>query len=112
MQESADLPDWVNYHGPASPGTLCREWFPSAHGLITLSQHAEGRHVAGDAAQRDPPLRVLAQPETERGPDGPQKIAVALDALARVIDKSQAPHEILGVSEGDERVVGYPLLSP
>jgi glycosyltransferase involved in cell wall biosynthesis len=43
MQESADLPDWVHYHGPASPGTLCREWFPSAHGLITLSQHAEGR---------------------------------------------------------------------
>lgn len=43
MQESADVPDWVHYHGPASPETLRRDWFPFAHGLITLSQHAEGR---------------------------------------------------------------------
>lgn len=43
MQEAADIPDWVHYHGPASPDVLCREWFPVARGLITLSQHAEGR---------------------------------------------------------------------
>lgn len=43
MQETISLPDWVQYHGPASPETLCRDWFPGAQGLITLSQHAEGR---------------------------------------------------------------------
>lgn len=43
MQEPIVLPDWVHYHGPASPETLRREWFPFAQGLITLSQHAEGR---------------------------------------------------------------------
>lgn len=43
MQEQLDLPEWVHYHGPASPETLMSEWFPQAHGLITLSQHAEGR---------------------------------------------------------------------
>ena len=43
MQEPMDVPDWVTYHGPASPSSLCSDWFPHAHGLITLSQHAEGR---------------------------------------------------------------------
>ncbi|MEW6444609.1 MAG: glycosyltransferase family 4 protein [Pseudomonadota bacterium] len=43
MQETIDLPAWVHYHGPASPAVLCRDWFPSARGLITLSRHAEGR---------------------------------------------------------------------
>jgi glycosyltransferase involved in cell wall biosynthesis len=43
MQEKIELPAWVHYHGPASPSTLCSDWFPTAHGLITLSQHAEGR---------------------------------------------------------------------
>jgi glycosyltransferase involved in cell wall biosynthesis len=43
MQETIDLPDWVHYHGSASPNTLCRDWFPFAKGLITLSQHSEGR---------------------------------------------------------------------
>jgi glycosyltransferase involved in cell wall biosynthesis len=43
MQEQMDLPDWVHYHGPGTPAQLAREWFGRAHGLITLSQHAEGR---------------------------------------------------------------------
>ena len=43
MQESITLPDWIHYHGPASPKELCEKWFPKATGLITLSQHAEGR---------------------------------------------------------------------
>ena len=37
------VPPWVRYHGPASPQQLVRNWFPVASGLITLSQHAEGR---------------------------------------------------------------------
>lgn len=43
MQERIALPGWVHYHGPATPEQLCRQWFPSARGLVTLSQHAEGR---------------------------------------------------------------------
>jgi glycosyltransferase involved in cell wall biosynthesis len=43
MQESIEVPDWVHYHGAASPEQLASEWFPLAYGLITLSRHAEGR---------------------------------------------------------------------
>lgn len=43
MQERIELPPWVRYHGPATPESLRDDWFPKAHGLITLSQHAEGR---------------------------------------------------------------------
>ena len=43
MQQTVKVPSWVHYHGPATPESLADEWFPSAQGLITLSQHAEGR---------------------------------------------------------------------
>jgi len=43
MQEPTCVPDWIHYHGAAAPEQLAREWFPRACGLITLSQHAEGR---------------------------------------------------------------------
>lgn len=43
MQEHTDIPDWVEYHGPATLESLMHEWFPMASGLITLSRHAEGR---------------------------------------------------------------------
>ena len=43
MQEDIKLPEWVRYHGPASADELCETWFQKATGLITLSQHDEGR---------------------------------------------------------------------
>lgn len=43
MQETLTLPEWVVYHGPASPDELWGKWFPLCSGLITLSQHDEGR---------------------------------------------------------------------
>lgn len=43
MQEQVELPAWVQWHGPVTPEDLCEKWFPQAHGLITLSKHAEGR---------------------------------------------------------------------
>lgn len=43
MQEGIVVPDWVHYHGAATPIQLANEWFPRACGLITLSRHAEGR---------------------------------------------------------------------
>jgi glycosyltransferase involved in cell wall biosynthesis len=43
MQEQIELPAWVQWHGPVTPEQLCNDWFPTAQGLLTLSQHAEGR---------------------------------------------------------------------
>ena len=43
LQESIDIPAWIRHHGPVSPDSLATEWFPRASGLITLSQHDEGR---------------------------------------------------------------------
>lgn len=43
MQQHIELPEWIHYHGAATPEVLCRDWFPQAHGLVTMSQHAEGR---------------------------------------------------------------------
>lgn len=43
MQEGINVPEWVYYHGSATPEELAIEWFPKAAGLITLSRHAEGR---------------------------------------------------------------------
>lgn len=43
MQEDIRVPDWVHYHGAATPEQLASDWFPNACGLITLSRHSEGR---------------------------------------------------------------------
>jgi len=43
MQETIEVPDWIHYHGSTTPDDLCRDWFPDACGLITLSRHNEGR---------------------------------------------------------------------
>ena len=43
MQEQIAIPDWVHYHGAATPDALASTWFPQAQGLVTLSEHAEGR---------------------------------------------------------------------
>ncbi|MBK8990210.1 MAG: hypothetical protein IPM40_00285 [Gammaproteobacteria bacterium] len=41
-QEAIEVPPWIHYHGSATPEQLARDWFPTATGMITLSQHAEG----------------------------------------------------------------------
>lgn len=43
MQERIDLPAWIRYHGPVTPGELADRWYPQATGMITLSRHDEGR---------------------------------------------------------------------
>lgn len=43
QQEPIEIPPWIHYHGPATPDELAQEWFPTATGMISLSQHAEGR---------------------------------------------------------------------
>jgi glycosyltransferase involved in cell wall biosynthesis len=43
MQEQITIPKWVHYHGPTHPAELHDKWFPEATGIITLSDHDEGR---------------------------------------------------------------------
>lgn len=43
MQEQLDLPEWIHYHGAATPQQLATEWYPRASGMISLSEHDEGR---------------------------------------------------------------------
>jgi glycosyltransferase involved in cell wall biosynthesis len=43
QEADIEIPDWVHYHGPTHPQELRDAWFPQAAGLITLSQHNEGR---------------------------------------------------------------------
>lgn len=63
MQESIDIPDWVHYHGAASPDQLASQWFPSAYGLVTLSRHAEGRpQVMLEAMASSMPIIASAMP--------------------------------------------------
>jgi glycosyltransferase involved in cell wall biosynthesis len=66
MQDEIALPAWVRYHGPASPESLCRQWFPTAQGLVTLSQHAEGRpQVMLEALAAGLPVVASRQPAHE-----------------------------------------------
>jgi glycosyltransferase involved in cell wall biosynthesis len=43
MQEDIRIPQWVNYHGATHPVELQRVWFAQTCGLISLSNHDEGR---------------------------------------------------------------------
>ena len=92
MQEQIELPSWVHWHGPASPDALREDWFPQAHGLITLSQHAEGRpQVMLEALASGLPIiasRLPAHDDLLAGGDGgvlcdtPEAVRAALDTLA------------------------------
>lgn len=43
MQEALAVPNWVHYHGATHPQALQDTWFRQATGLISVSQHDEGR---------------------------------------------------------------------
>lgn len=43
LQEHVHIPHWVHYHGVIHQSQLRESWFPNAAGLITLSNHDEGR---------------------------------------------------------------------
>ena len=92
MQEQRALPPWVHWHGPASPDQLRDTWFPQAHGLITMSRHAEGRpQVMLEALASGLPIvasRLPAHDDLLGGGEGgvlcatADDVRAALDALA------------------------------
>ncbi|MFZ6653666.1 glycosyltransferase family 4 protein [Undibacterium sp. TJN19] len=91
MQEQITLPDWIHYHGPTNPTALSTEWFPQAAGLLTLSQHDEGRpQVLLEAMAAGLPVIVSDIPghrslvrdqQTGWICDSPDKLRQALDFL-------------------------------
>lgn len=86
MQEQVELPSWVHWHGAASPDELRESWFPGAHGLITLSRHAEGRpQVMLEALAAGLPIvasRLPAHDDLLGDGDGGILCASAPDTLA------------------------------
>ena len=43
MQERVEIPPWIHYHGAITPASLATDWYPRAAGMISLSEHDEGR---------------------------------------------------------------------
>jgi len=91
MQESVEIPAWVRYHGTASPDELREKWFPRAAGLLTLSEHDEGRpQVLLEAMASGLPIIASRLPAhvdlISHDRDGlivesPEELALALDRL-------------------------------
>jgi hypothetical protein len=91
MQENITIPAWVRYHGATNPETLAKEWYPRAAGMLSLSNHDEGRPqvlleamasglpvlVSPIAAHRD----IVADGETGRLVDSRESLRTALASL-------------------------------
>jgi glycosyltransferase involved in cell wall biosynthesis len=63
MQEEIAFPPWIRYHGPVTPDTLIRDWYPQAAAMVTLSEHDEGRpQVLLEAMASGLPVIALDRP--------------------------------------------------
>lgn len=99
MQEQIDVPDWVHYHGAASAQELLTQWFPAVAGLITLSEHAEGRpQVMLEAMAAGLPIiasnisahaDLLVHGHTGWLCDSPQDLALGIQTLERAGDNER-----------------------
>ncbi|MFN7553329.1 MAG: glycosyltransferase family 4 protein [Pseudomonadota bacterium] len=97
MQDAMAIPDWVHYHGPTHPEALRTQWFPQAHGLITLSVHDEGRpQVMLEAMASGLPVVASQQPaHADLVADGATGLLVSTReqfaaALARIAEPGQS----------------------
>lgn len=92
QDQSIVIPDWVRYHGPTHPAMLRDEWFPQAAGLITLSQHDEGRpQVMLEAMAAGLPIiatrlpahcEIIQHEKTGMLVESPQALQAALNLLS------------------------------
>ncbi len=95
-QDGLSIPDWVHFHGPASPEELCAQWFPQAAGMVTLSQHSEGRpQVMLEAMAAGLPIVASDQPAhadfIEDGHSG--RLVGSAAAFSRAVEEvEQASH--------------------
>lgn len=100
MQESIELPDWIEYHGPTNPEDLVSEWFPKVQGLITLSTHDEGRpQVMIEAMAAGLPILATDLPaHCDLLVDGRTGCLVRTrDDLVRMLDLLDVPQENLRI---------------
>jgi glycosyltransferase involved in cell wall biosynthesis len=98
MQESIEVPAWVDYHGPATPDDLRENWFPKAHGLITLSRHSEGRpQVMLESMASGLPIIASRAPAHENLlehattgwlVDSPAELEAGIEALSRPVENA------------------------
>lgn len=100
MQESIELPAWIEYHGPTNPQDLVSEWFPKVQGLLTLSTHDEGRpQVMIEAMAAGLPILATELPaHTDLLVDGRTGCLVRTrDDLVQMLDLLDDPLENLRI---------------
>lgn len=94
MEQDVAIPEWVHYHGPASPELLAGTWFPQATGLITLSRHSEGRpQVMLEAMASGLPIIASRMPahETVVGDGVTGKLCDSIDQYSSAIEELERP---------------------
>ena len=108
MQETIELPEWIEYHGPTNPEELVSQWFPKVQGLLTLSTHDEGRpQVMIEAMAAGLPVLATDLPAhrdlLQDGQTG--RLVQTRDELVRILDLLDDPQENLRIGNAAQRWV-------
>jgi glycosyltransferase involved in cell wall biosynthesis len=96
LQEDIDLPSWILHPGSTNPVELRETWFPKVAGLLTLSQHDEGRpQVLIEAMAAGLPViasRIPAHEDMIRHGETGWLVA-SRDALANALATAETPEQ-------------------
>ena len=96
LQEDIDLPSWILHPGSTNPVALRETWFPKVAGLLTLSQHDEGRpQVLIEAMAAGLPViasRIPAHEDMIRHGETGWLVA-SRDALANALATAETPEQ-------------------